>query len=254
MVRGAAAWLALALMFALGGPAWAETPEEAFERGNAAYAAGDWAGAASAYRTVLDFRVHDARVNFNLGNAEFRLRRLGPAILHFEKARRLDPADPEIVANLRFAQSFRFDRVEVVEPMLPVRALHRAQSVLGVNGQSVLIVVLAWVIAALLAWGLSRQGRFGPGHGWILAALLLVLALVGLSWWDSYERLELRQLAVVQAPAVELVAGPGPSNPSLLTIHEGLTVRILDEREGWVQVSLPNGINGWIDARTIGRV
>jgi len=252
MVRAVKIGLLLALC--AGSVSMAQTPEQAFEQGNAAYAAGDWAGAATAYRMVLDFRVNDARVHYNLGNAEFRMRRLGPAILHYEKAKRLDPADPEIEANLRFAQTFRFDRVEVDGPILPMRTLHRAQAVLGVDGQSVLVVALVWMIAGLLVWGFSRQGRFGPGHGWVLAALTVVLLLVGLSWWGSYERLELRQLAVVQVPAVELVAGPGPSNPSLLTIHEGLTVTILDVRDDWVQISLPNGINGWIDARTIGRV
>jgi len=254
VVKPSRAWWLLALALVAGVPAGAQTAEEAFEIGNAAYAAGDWTAAAEAYRTVLDYRVRDARVHYNLGNAEFRLRRLGPAILHYEKAFRLDPADREIEANLRFARTFRFDRVEVEEPMLATRALRRAQAVVGIDGQSVCVVALAWLVAGLLAWGLARQGRFGPGHGWVLAVLLVLLVLVGLSWWDTYERLELRELAVVQAPAVELVAGPGPSNPALLTVHEGLTVVILDERDDWIQVSLPNGIHGWIDARTIGRV
>ena len=72
---------------------------------------------ATHYRTVLKYRIRDPRVEYNLGNAEFRLGHLGEAILHYERARRMDPTDPDIEANLRFAQSRRFDRVE--NPELP---------------------------------------------------------------------------------------------------------------------------------------
>jgi tetratricopeptide (TPR) repeat protein len=247
------AWLAAVLLAAVV-PASAQTAEEAFERGNEAYAAGDWAAAAAEYRTVLDYRVADARVYYNLANAEFRMGRLGPSILHYEKARRLDPADAEIQSNLRFVQGFRFDRVEVEESFVLVEALHATQARLSVDGQAWILVALLWIAGVLIVSGLSRPGKFGPLHGWPLAALATLIVLAGLSWWDTFERLESRELAVVMAPAAEIVAGPGPSNPSLLTVHEGLTVVVLDDRGDWVQVSLPNGINGWIATRAIDRV
>lgn len=235
-------------------PAAAQTAEETFERGNEAYMAGDWASAAAAYRTVLNYRVRDARVHYNLGNAEFRLGRLGPAVLHYEKAYLLDPADREIQGNLRFVQGFRFDRVELEEPFVLLRALQRVQALLGTGGQAWIVIALFWSACALLAWGLSRRGRFGPGHGWLLATMFTLLLLAALSWWDTHGRFERRQLAVVLAPAADIVAGPGPSNPSLLTVHEGLTVEVLDSRDDWLQVSLPNGIRGWVRERAVGRV
>lgn len=244
----------VAVVFATFVPLFAQTAEEAFERGNGAYAAGDWAVAATEYRTVLDLRIADARVHFNLANAEFRMGRLGPAILHYEKAKRLDPSDAEIRFNLRFAQGFRFDRVEVEETFALVKSLHDLQARLSIDGQAWILVSLIWMAGGLMAWGLSRPGRFSPGHGWLLAALATAVVLVGLSWWNTYELLERRELAVVMVPAAEIIAGPGPSNPSLLTVHEGLTVVVLADRGDWVQVSLPNGIHGWIATRAIRRV
>ena len=153
MVSGRHVACLAAVLLATVVAASAQTAEEAFERGNEAYAAGDWAAAAAEYRTVLDYRVADARVYYNLANAEFRMGRLGPSILHYEKARRLDPADAEIQSNLRFVQGFRFDRVEVEESFVLVDVLHGLQATLSIDGQAWILVLLLWIAAVIMAWG-----------------------------------------------------------------------------------------------------
>ena len=54
--------------------------------------------------------------------------------------------------------------------------------------------------------------------------------------------------------SVEVLAGPGENNASLFTVHEGLTLTVRSERPGWVQVSLPNGLNGWVPRTVLGFV
>ena len=44
----------------------------------------------------------------------------------------------------------------------------------------------------------------------------------------------------------DVLAGPGENNATLFTVHEGLTLEVRSERQDWVQVSLPNGLNGWV--------
>ena len=46
--------------------------------------------------------------------------------------------------------------------------------------------------------------------------------------------------------SVEALAGPGLNNASLFTLHEGTAVAIESERESWLQVTLPNGLTGWV--------
>jgi uncharacterized protein YraI len=84
--------------------------------------------------------------------------------------------------------------------------------------------------------------------------LVLIVALIAGSWYSTHRRLEGQQLAVVLDATVEVLAGPGESNPALFTVHEGLTLEVRGERREWVQVSLPNGLNGWIPSRSLGRV
>jgi SH3-like domain-containing protein len=67
-------------------------------------------------------------------------------------------------------------------------------------------------------------------------------------------RLEARPLAVVQAEAVEVLAGPGRNHATLFTVHEGLTLEVRAERDGWLQIRLPNGWNGWVESGALTRV
>jgi hypothetical protein len=235
-------------------PAGGQTPEEIFSRGNTAYDEGRYADAVADYESVLRYRIRDPRVEFNLGNAQFRLGRLGEAILHYERARRMDPTDPEIVSNLQYARSMCFDRVEPPQLHPTVRWVRAIQDHLGPDRQAWIFLAVIWVIAAFLAIELARRGSWRGRSGWMLATLLLIAILVGVSWYSTYQRLEGRQLAVVLDGAVEVLAGPGENNPSLFTVHEGLTLEVRSERSEWVQVSLPNAMNGWIPARSLGRV
>ncbi len=235
--------------------AWAETPEEAFDRGNAAYQDGRYGEAVAAYRSLLQFRIRDPRVEFNLANAEFKLGRLGASILHYERARRLEPTDEEIQANLEYARSFAIDQVNVPEPAAVIRGVHAVQSRLGPDRQAWIALALIWICMILVAWGLAVPGRWNAGFAWGLASLLLCIAVSVGSWYVTYQRLEGRQLAVILVPAVEVLAGPGDNNATLFTVHEGLTVQVRTDSGGeWMQVSLPNGLNGWLRADTVGLV
>jgi hypothetical protein len=233
------------------GAAAAQTPEEIFERGNAAYEAERYAAAAEAYRTVLKYPIHDARVEFNLGNAEFRLGRLGYAILHYERAYRLDPTDADVRANLEFARSFRFDRIETDEQGALLRVVQGIQDRLGPERQAWLALLAVWSVFGLLGWGLAKPGRWKVAHGWLLSVLLGLALVVSASWYTTHGRLIGSRVAVVLDEAVEVRAGPGANNPALFTVHEGLTLEVREARPGWLQVSLPNGLHGWIQREAI---
>jgi len=252
MRRGRLLALSIALCFA--GVLGAQTPEDLMRRGNAAYEKGLYEEAAEHFRGILRYSVSDATVEYNLGNAEFRLGNLGRAILHYERARRLDPLDEDVRGNLEFARSLCFDRVEVQPQAAAVRWLRAAQNRLGPDRQAWAGLILAWLAAGLIAWGFSRPGRWGAAHGWTLAALFLAVALTAASWYGTLERLEGGRAAVVLEDVVEVLAGPSYNNPALFTVHEGLTLEIRAERDEWFQVSLPNGLNGWIAREAVGVV
>ena len=249
------AWLAVALVIvAATSAARAESPEELFNSANRAYDDRRYDEAVQGYETLLRYQIEDPRLEYNLGNAEFRRGNIGAAILHYERARRLDPTDPDVLANLRHARSVRIDRVP--EPQLPaaLAALRALQDRLGPRGHAWIVVALVWLIAALLAHGAAAPGKWRPAHGWGVALLAAAIALSALSWSLAWQRLAGRPLAVVLAERAAVLGGPGANNATLAVVHEGLDVEVRGERAEWVQVLLPNGVTGWIPRDAVGIV
>jgi Ca-activated chloride channel family protein len=76
----------------------------AYNLGNALYRAGDFKAAAASYEAALSGAPLKLRAKtlFNLGNAAYRLRRLEEAARRYDEALRLDPEDRDARANLAF--------------------------------------------------------------------------------------------------------------------------------------------------------
>ncbi len=75
-----------------------------FDDANRQFKTGDFAGAAAAYENILTQEGPRAAVYYNLGNTYQSLKRYGPAILAYERARLLIPRDPDLLANLALAR------------------------------------------------------------------------------------------------------------------------------------------------------
>lgn len=240
--------LALALLAAARGPGLtrADTPEETFDRACRAYEQGRWDEAAETFRGLLRYGFADPRLEYDLANAEFKRGKLGEAILHYERARRLDPGDRDIARNLAVARERIRDVVDDPAASGPLSAIHAVQDRVGADGQALALLAAVWAIAGIVTWCGSRPGGFTPGWGWALAAAVLVVTVLFVSWRATDARLAATPRAVVLKPSVDALAGPAMNNASLFTLHEGTTVDITADREGWLQVALPNGLSGWV--------
>jgi hypothetical protein len=240
---------------ALGVPAVAESPEDAFLRAGRAYDSGRYGEAAQTYEELLSRGIADPRVEFNLGNAEFRRGRIGSSILHFERARRLDPADPEIRANLEFARASAGEAPAADEPEPAALTWARgAFDRLGLARLAWAALGLFWLTAGVLTWGLAEPGRFRAAHGWVLAILLAGLAVLTTTGYVTHRRLVAHQVAIVLSPQAPVLAGPGGNNAQLATVPEGLALEVWGERSEWVNVRLPNNVSGWVERDAVGLV
>lgn len=221
--------------------------QRAFEDGTRLLRQGDYRGAVDAYEAALDAGYASGALYYNLGNAYYRLDDLGRAVRAYEQARRLLPDAPELAHNVEIVRSRMVDAV----PQRPVPFWQRAWERL-VHGVGPTVLFVAGLAAYLLALVLVAlrlvRGRRGAWHRRALA--LAVLAgglLLALAFAASWERARPSE-AVVVADAAPLRAAPEAGAASELDVHAGLLLDVVQARPGWLEVRLPNGVQGWIAA------
>src|SRR5438477_12047421 len=79
-------------------------PNAQFAKANQEYAAGDFKVAIQDYEELVRSGQDTPNLFYNLGNAYFRQKDFGRAILNYERALALEPHPPEADANLRIAR------------------------------------------------------------------------------------------------------------------------------------------------------
>jgi tetratricopeptide (TPR) repeat protein len=246
-------WLIFSVVFLIPllgrafGAAGDSAPAAVFAEANAHYQSGDFEAAEQTYRRLLDRGIQNGAVFYNLGNACFKQKKVGEAIYYWEKARRMLPGDSDIRENLQFANLLIVDRIEIPEDPLPVRMITRAAH-LFITARKVGPYWPLSIAANLMfaAYWLVRAPRpaFWLMTGSLAAALLMLLFASSLAW-KLYKNQHQREAVIVEQK-VDVRSGPGGDNITVVTVHEGVIVRVRAESSGWYQVSLPNGWNGWI--------
>ena len=223
------------------------SPEDVFRTAEELYDNGRYAEAAEQYEILVDQGVRDGSVCYNLGNAYFKSGRLGLAILNYERALEQMPGDVDTKANLEFANTLITDVVE--GPDLPpyvawLVGLYRAMDPsfsAGLLSVSFLLGGGAVSVLMLGRWPLLRS----PAIYLLVFSSVLAVVCAGVlagKTRSSSDGVD----AIVLVSISDVRSGPGETNPQLVEIHEGLKIRILGTREGWLQVGLPNGVTGWV--------
>ncbi len=227
---------------------------KAFQQANGAYEKNDYSKAADLYRQAIDEGVADSRLYFNYANSLFRLNQPGMAILYYEKAKKLNPDDEDIDANLRFVNSQIVDKVPAPESNIFTRILWHLHAAYSINQG-------LWICLGLFS-GIFLAGMAaifaGPGLRGVLYAVIglsaMALATLGPSLFYKMNQQETLQFGIVLKPAVEMFSGPGENFQLLTKVHEGTKFEIVETRGDWVSVKLFNGKGGFVRLSDLGKV
>jgi tetratricopeptide (TPR) repeat protein len=225
----------------------AVSPTAAYNQGNQLYARKDYEAAVHAYRQALQAGPSVA-AHFNLGNALFKSGRIGQAILHYRRARYLDPRDPDIAANLEFARAYRVDKTTTAEGPL-ARVLDQALRRLSRREATILCAVLFVLTGAFVsAWIVRRWAALLAAASLCAAATLY--AFVAERVWAAEVS---GNPAVVVVPEVHALSGPSEEFKEILLLHDGTEVRIRETRGDYLLVQVPGG-GGWVPRSAVERV
>ena len=98
-----------------------EQTADKFGKGVSMYTAGDYHGALTVWNDIYNTGYRSAELNYNLGNAYFKIQNIPAAILFFERALLLDPANEDINYNLQIARSLTVDRFQEIPELFFIK-------------------------------------------------------------------------------------------------------------------------------------
>ena len=214
-----------------------------FAKANQEYAAGDFKAAIADYEELVRSGQDSPNLFYNLGNAYFRQKDFGRAILNYERALALEPRHPEAQANLRIAR----DEARALE-LVPDR-WERWLVFANSNQYAIAAAVAFWIGIFAIASFIFNRRRSALALS-ILSLLTFALAAVAVFQLDRGKN----GLAVVITDNSEARLATADTASSVLTLPAGSEIQILSRRGDWIYTGLPNNLRGWMPANSAEQV
>jgi len=222
----------------------------AFDDAVNAYDQGDYQTALELYSAVYGDST-SAGLLYNIGNCYFKLNQLGNAILFYERAIQLAPADEDIQNNLNYANQQIVDRIAELPSLEIGNYWERLKAGSDVD-QWARVSLFTWLfLFLLLAGSLFVKGNLRKilvG----LSAILLITALLAIYMAYAQKTTVLYgKEAIIMKGRVEVKSAPGSGGSKLFILHEGTKVGVLRDERDWTEVKLTNGNVGWLQREGI---
>jgi tetratricopeptide (TPR) repeat protein len=234
------------LIFGIAFSAFAQE-DSGFTKANQAYAQGNFKEAVAGYETLVHSGQWSPTLFYDLGNAYFRTKDFGRAILNYERALTLERHHPEAAANLEIARDEA--RALEMQPSWPERYLQFAST----NQYTVTAAVAFW-LGLFCAVGLIFARRRSPAIIALLVVSILALVVAILAIYELDHGSKGRALAIVTSKDVQARLATADTANSVLALPPGSEVKILSTRGDWVYAALPNNLRGWIPAKDMEQV
>lgn len=258
MSRRFAIALALCLSGSFG-TAHADSLSGTFERGNTAFARGDYEAAIAAYEMLREASVDDPDVSFNLATAHARLGHYGRAMQFFEHALTLSPRDSDAsTALMRVRQALGQRQASasgeaIVATRPPLVEAIFAKVTAGELATALLVGAWALVICLWsLRWLRGETERLAVGIAAALSALFAFAGGLGLGAKTDWGAEGSRGLVVTEAAPVR----EGPDEHATLReeLAEGTRVRTLGRIRDYVRIETPSGVSAYMRATDVGEI
>ena len=222
----------------------AEAPE-VFVEANRAYEDGEYQRAVELYRSLGESGTASGHLYYNLGNAFLRNGELGRAIASYRRSQVLLPRDEDVAANLSFARQTTQDALAPPVPSPVVSKLlfwHHGLSLPELRVAALVLNVAFWLLLGVRL--LRPRAESLRWLAWLfLVPLLAVVISLGVRTARPSE------VAVVVPQEIQAQSGPGRDAVVRFKLHAGTEVRLKERRDDWLRVVLPDGQQGWIEAR-----
>jgi len=223
---------------------------EWWQHANRLYSAKQYDSAAYYFEKIAALQPQEATIYYNLGNTYYKLNKIGPAVLNYERALKIEPGNKKVADNLSLTQSRIANRIPTSEDIFFVRWWQSITA--GSYATTWAVISLLFflaIIAGLIMKRLGKSSWAGPRAVMILSAVWLVTMILSFSSAASRDSQE----AVVMQNDTPLMNNTRQGK-ALGYLPEGTTVAIQSHQAEWMEIRLPDGRTGWVQQNTLTRI
>lgn len=230
-------------------------PEALWAAANAAYNAGEWDKALTNYNIIAEKELESAPLYYNMANAYFKKGDIAHAILYYNRALRLAPADEDIRHNLEYAEQSTRDIIEEIPEFFLTSWMRTVRNTMSGNAWTLLsLALLAMTFVAGIIYLLAQRLHLRKLGFYVMAACgILFIASTSFAISSRSEMVSGKE-AVVMSSSVSIKSSPDRAATELFVLHEGTTVKVGEKIDGWVEIRIADGRKGWIEESRIERI
>jgi hypothetical protein len=189
-----------------------------------------------------------------MGNCCYKLSRIGPSILFYERAARVIPADEDLKANLAIANLAVIDKIEPMPEFILFKIVRGAVHLIPGPFLTILLIA-SYLLAAglLILWMLSRKNHVRAAGLRGAAVFATACAIFAILLFGRRHETATRREAVILASKVDVMSGPGEQGGTeVFSLHEGTKVTLDRESGEWTEIVLPDRKVGWVKKDVLG--
>ena len=229
--------------------------EELWSSANEAYNNAEYATALERYNAILDRGLHSAALYYNLANTYFKTEQLGSAILYYNRALRITPADEDIRHNMEYAEQMTKDSIEEIPEFILTTWVRAVRGALSSTAWSVIsLILLAAALAMALFYLLAQRLTLRKMGFYTMVIAALLFILTSLFAWSEREMIVNSKEAIIMSSAVSIKSSPDRAATELFVLHEGTKVSIGHEIADWAEVRISDGRKGWVEQSRIEKI
>jgi tetratricopeptide (TPR) repeat protein len=231
------------------------TNTDKFSQGVNLFTSSQYKEAVQLWTEIYNTGYRSAELNYNIGNAYFKLNDIPDAILFYERAYLLDPTDENINYNLQIARTLIVDRFQEIPELFFIRWYNLVSLFLSANAWAVIsLAAFIFCLIFLSFYLYSAKYRYKVLGFW-LATVFVLISVSSLALTLRNKSLVYSgNKAIISSPQVHGKSSPDNSGTDLFILHEGTKITIEDEVGEWYEIRLSDGNKGWVPVNSLNKI
>lgn len=218
-----------------------------FDEANKLYQQEKYQEAIDNYLEILKNGYESWQLYYNLGNAYYKARQFGRAILNYERALKLSPKNEDVSFNLQIANLSIVDKIVTPPQFFISKWLSELKSLWGIQTLT-FVAIGIYLLTTLLIVAKIFTRKIGSQKllSILLVPALTLLLVISLILVMRINEENTLHHAIVLVDKVDVLSSPEEQGTELFSLHEGIKFKVEEIRGEWAKISLVDGKVGWV--------